>query len=137
MIPLPAASQFAQVKKACFPERSGKAPPSNLLGGLFRFAGHGDEADGEENLAPDSLAGSAQADQILVPPSQRKNHPPALTQLLHEWLGDVAGSRGDDDGVEGRHLRPTTVAVAGANLYVGVAQAPHASFRLLGQRLNK
>ena len=59
---------------------------------LFRFAGHGDKADGEENLAPDSLAGSAQADQILVPLPQGKNHPPALTQLVYEWLGTWPGA---------------------------------------------
>ena len=75
------------------PGKRAPAQSAALVGVLFRFAGHGDEADREENLAPDPLGGSAQADQILVPLPQRKNHPPALTQLVDEWLGDVAGGR--------------------------------------------
>ena len=57
-------------------------------------------------------------------------------QLIKQWLWDVVGGGGDDDGVERCLLRPTLVAIAHANSNVVIAQLGQGAFRLASQRFH-
>ena len=63
------------------------------------------------------------------------DHAPAVGQLVDQRLGNVLGRGGDDDGVEGRGLRPSLIAVAGPDMDI-LVMFPENLFGAFGQRFN-
>ena len=68
--------------------------------------------------------------------SDGNDHAAARLELLHKRRRDVARSRGDDDGVEGRVFGPAVIAIALPHRHVVEAQRLNRSAARLGQRLD-
>ena len=93
-----------------------------LLPLALGLARHGHEADGKHGLSHDSVRRAPQTQDLLLPRTHGDHEHATRSELVHERLGYVIGSRGDQDGVEGSGLGPTSVTVAGPQVKVLVLQ---------------
>ena len=54
----------------------------------------------------------------------RNDHAPAMLELVEERLRHLLGRAGHDDGIEGRRVYPTQVAVACADMDISERKSP-------------
>ena len=59
---------------------------------------------------------------LVVRRADGNDHPATISQLCDERLRDLIRGAGHDDGIEGRMIRPTLVAVSGEDFYIVVSE---------------
>ena len=59
---------------------------------------------------------------LVVRRTNGNDHPATISQLSDERLRDLIRGAGHDDGIEGRMIRPTFVAIAGEDFYIVVSE---------------
>ena len=73
---------------------------------------------------------------LVVRRANGNDHPATISQLSEERLRDLIRRAGHDDGIEGRTIRPTLVAISGEDFYIVVSESFQIRLGPSSQRFN-
>src|SRR3984893_6191456 len=79
---------------------------------------------------------SQQVKLLIARSTDWDNHPAAVLQLIDKRLGDMLRGTGNNDGVEGRMLRPALVTIAGEHFHVKKSKPSEICLGSFGERDN-